>query len=201
MTTTSSDASAPTARRLLIVGPPGAGKGTQAVRVAEELSIPAISTGDIFRANVSGQTELGVLAKSYMDKGEYVPDSITNDMVRSRLAEADARDGFLLDGYPRTLDQVEALDGMLAELGTPLDLVLLLVVEQEEVVQRLVARGAEQGRSDDTEETIRRRLEVYAEQTAPLIDVYEQRGLVRRVDGMASIDEVTAALREALGSR
>lgn len=201
MTSTSSDASTSTARRLLIVGPPGAGKGTQAVRVAEELSIPAISTGDIFRANVSGQTELGVLAKSYMDKGEYVPDSVTNDMVRSRLAEADARDGFLLDGYPRTLDQVEALDGMLAELGTPLDMVLLLVVEQEEVVGRLVARGAEQGRSDDTEETIRRRLEVYAEQTAPLIDVYEQRGLVRRVDGMASIDEVTAALREALGSR
>ena len=201
MTTTSSDASAPTARRLLIVGPPGAGKGTQAVRVAEELSIPAISTGDIFRANVSGQTELGVLAKSYMDKGEYVPDSVTNDMVRSRLAEADAQDGFLLDGYPRTLDQVEALDGMLAELGTELDMVLLLVVEQEEVVGRLVARGAEQGRSDDTEETIRRRLEVYAEQTAPLIDVYEQRGLVRRVDGMASIDEVTAALREALAGR
>ena len=201
MTTTSSDASAPTARRLLIVGPPGAGKGTQAVRVAEELSIPAISTGDIFRANVSGQTELGVLAKSYMDKGEYVPDSVTNDMVRSRLAEDDAQGGFLLDGYPRTLDQVEALDGMLAELGTELDMVLLLVVEQEEVVGRLVARGAEQGRSDDTEETIRRRLEVYAEQTAPLIDVYEQRGLVRRVDGMASIDEVTAALREALGSR
>ena len=201
MTTTSSDASAPTARRLLIVGPPGAGKGTQAVRVAEELSIPAISTGDIFRANVSGQTELGVLAKSYMDKGEYVPDSVTNDMVRSRLAEDDAKDGFLLDGYPRTLDQVEALDGMLAELGTELDMVLLLVVEQEEVVGRLVARGAEQGRSDDTEETIRRRLEVYAEQTAPLIDVYEQRGLVRRVDGMASIDEVTAALREALGAR
>ena len=198
--TTPTSSSAP-ARRLLIVGPPGAGKGTQAVRVAEELSIPAISTGDIFRANVSGRTELGVLAKSYMDKGEYVPDSVTNDMVRSRLAEDDAREGFLLDGYPRTLDQVEALDGMLSELGTPLDLVLLLVVEQEEVVSRLVARGAEQGRSDDTEETIRRRLEVYAEQTAPLIDVYEQRGLVRRVDGMAPIDEVTSALREALAAR
>ena len=198
--TTPTSSSAP-ARRLLIVGPPGAGKGTQAVRVAEELSIPAISTGDIFRANVSGQTELGVLAKSYMDKGEYVPDSVTNDMVRSRLAEEDAREGFLLDGYPRTLDQVEALDGMLSELGTPLDLVLLLVVEQEEVISRLVARGAEQGRSDDTEETIRRRLEVYAEQTAPLIDVYEQRGLVRRVDGMAPIDEVTSALREALAAR
>ncbi len=189
------------ARRLLIVGPPGAGKGTQAVRIAEELSIPAISTGDIFRANVSGQTELGVLAQSYMDKGEYVPDSVTNDMVRSRLAQEDAREGFLLDGYPRTLDQVEALDGMLGELGTSLDLVLLLVVEPEEVIGRLVARGVEQGRSDDTEETIRRRLDVYAEQTAPLIDVYQERGLVRRVDGMAAIDEVTASLREALAAR
>ncbi|NMA75763.1 MAG: adenylate kinase [Actinomycetales bacterium] len=198
MTTSTSDASA---RRLLIVGPPGAGKGTQAVRLAEELSIPAISTGDIFRANVSGETELGVLAKSYMDSGEYVPDSVTNDMVRSRLAEDDAKDGFLLDGYPRTLDQVEALDGILAELDTSLDAVLLLVVETEEVVGRLVERGREQGRSDDTEETIRRRLEVYAEQTAPLIDVYEKRDLVRRVDGMASIDEVTTSLREALTDR
>lgn len=198
--TNTSDASAQ-ARRLLIVGPPGAGKGTQAVRLAEELSIPAISTGDIFRANVSGETELGILAKSYMDKGEYVPDSVTNDMVRSRLAEDDAEDGFLLDGYPRTLDQVEALDGMLTELDSSLDAVLLLVVETEEVVDRLVERGKEQGRSDDTEETIRRRLEVYAEQTAPLIDVYEKRDLVRRVDGMASIDEVTTSLREALTDR
>ena len=201
MNNPTTDAASATARRLLIVGPPGAGKGTQAVRVAEELGIPAISTGDIFRANVSGETELGVLAKSYMDKGEYVPDSVTNDMIRSRLAEADAQEGFLLDGYPRTLDQVEALDGMLAEADTSLDMVLLLVVETEEVIGRLVARGAEQGRSDDTEETIRHRLEVYADQTAPLIDVYEKRGLVRRVDGMASIDEVTAALREALSGR
>jgi len=198
---TSPQAPAGTARRLLIVGPPGAGKGTQAVRLAESLSIPAISTGDIFRANVSQETELGVLAKSYMDKGEYVPDSVTNDMVRSRLAEADAQDGFLLDGYPRTLDQVGALDGVLTELGTALDAVLLLEVETEAVVARLVARGEEQGRSDDTEETIRRRLDVYAEQTAPLIDVYDGRGLVRRVDGMASIDEVTAALQEALAAR
>ncbi|WP_087484135.1 adenylate kinase [Brachybacterium massiliense] len=198
---TESSAPAASARRLLIVGPPGAGKGTQAERLAAELSIPAISTGDIFRANVSGETELGVLAKSYMDKGEYVPDSVTNDMVRSRLAEDDAKDGFLLDGYPRTIDQVEALDGMLEELGTSLDAVLLLVVETEEVVGRLVERGKAQGRSDDTEETIRRRLEVYAEQTAPLIDVYEKRDLVRRVDGMASIDDVTVSLRKALTDR
>ena len=198
---TESSAPAASARRLLIVGPPGAGKGTQAERLAAELSIPAISTGDIFRANVSGETELGVLAKSYMDKGEYVPDSVTNDMVRSRLAEDDAKDGFLLDGYLRTLDQVEALDGMLEELGTSLDAVLLLVVETEEVVGRLVERGKAQGRSDDTEETIRRRLEVYAEQTAPLIDVYEKRDLVRRVDGMASIDDVTVSLRKALTDR
>ncbi|MGP9681867.1 MULTISPECIES: adenylate kinase [unclassified Brachybacterium] len=197
----STRAPAGSARRLLIVGPPGAGKGTQAVRLAESLSIPAISTGDIFRANVSQETELGVLAKSYMDKGEYVPDSVTNDMVRSRLAEDDAQAGFLLDGYPRTLDQVDALDGVLTELGTTLDAVLLLEVETEAVVARLVARGEEQGRSDDTEETIRRRLDVYAEQTAPLIDVYDGRGLVRRVDGMASIDEVTAALQEALAAR
>ena len=196
----SSHVDAPAARRLLIVGPPGAGKGTQAARIAEALGIPAISTGDIFRANVSGQTELGVLAKSYMDKGEYVPDSVTNDMVRARLAEDDATGGFLLDGYPRTLPQVDALDAVLADLGASLDAVLLLEVDNDAVVERLVARGAEQGRSDDTEETIRRRLEVYAEQTAPLIDVYEQRGLVRRVDGMASIDEVTASLLDVLGA-
>ena len=186
------------ARRLLIVGPPGAGKGTQAVRIAELLGIPAISTGDIFRANVSQETELGVLAKSYMDKGEYVPDTVTNDMVRDRLGQEDAQAGFLLAGYPRTLPQVEALDGMLSELGIALDRVLLLEVQTEEVVARLVERGREQGRSDDTEETIRRRIEVYSEQTAPLIDVFDQRGILRRVDVMASIDEVTAALREAL---
>lgn len=188
----------PVARRLLIVGPPGAGKGTQAVRIAEQLGIPAISTGDIFRANVSEQTELGVLAKSYMDKGDYVPDTVTNDMVRDRLGQDDARKGFLLDGYPRTLPQVEALDAMLSELGTALDRVPLLEVETEEIIGRLVERGQEQGRSDDTEDTIRRRIEVYTQQTAPLIDVFEQRGILRRVDGMASIDEVTASLQEAL---
>src|SRR5690625_4766491 len=126
------------------------------------------------------------------------PDTVTNDMVRDRLGQEDAQAGFLLDGYPRTLPQVEALDGMLSELDIALDRVLLLEVQTEEVVARLVERGREQGRSDDTEETIRRRIEVYSEQTAPLIDVFDQRGILRRVDGMASIDEVTAALREAL---
>jgi adenylate kinase len=193
-------ASAP-ARHLLIVGPPGAGKGTQAARLAEALAIPAISTGDIFRANVSQQTELGQLAQSYMDKGEYVPDSVTNDMVRARLGEADARDGFLLDGYPRTLDQVEALDRILSDAGQDLDAVLLLEVDIEEVVQRLVARGADSGRSDDNEETIRRRLQVYTEQTGPLVDVYRGRGLLRAVNGMPPVEEVTSALLEALGAR
>lgn len=196
---TGTETTAP-ARHLLIVGPPGAGKGTQAARIVEALGIPAISTGDIFRANVSGGTELGVLAKSYMDKGEYVPDEVTNDMVRDRLAQDDARDGFLLDGYPRTLAQVEALDGMLAELGSQLDAVLMLDVDFDVVVERLIARGAEQGRSDDNEETIRKRIEVYREQTTPLVEVYEQRGLLRRVDGMASIDEVTASLLKTLGA-
>ncbi|UEJ82324.1 adenylate kinase [Brachybacterium halotolerans subsp. kimchii] len=195
-------AAAAGARRLLIIGAPGAGKGTQAGRIADALSIPAISTGDIFRANVSQETELGKLAKSYMDKGEYVPDSVTNDMVRSRLSEKDARDGFLLDGYPRTLDQVEALDGILEDGGEGgVDAVLMLEVDYDAVIQRLVARGAEQGRSDDTEETIRRRLEVYAEQTTPLVDVYERRGILHRVNGMRSIDEVTEELLSVLGAR
>lgn len=188
------------ARRLLIVGPPGAGKGTQAERIVEKLGVPAISTGDIFRANVSNETELGVLAKSYMDKGEYVPDSVTNEMVESRLAEDDAANGFLLDGYPRTVAQVEALDGILEKLGVGLDAVVLLDVDSEAIVQRLLQRGKEQGRSDDNEETIRRRIEVYGEQTTPLIDIYDKRGLVKRVDGMKDIDAVTADILAALGA-
>lgn len=188
------------ARRLLIVGPPGAGKGTQAKRIVEKLGVPAISTGDIFRANVSNETELGVLAKSCMDKGEYVPDSVTNEMVESRLAEDDAANGFLLDGYPRTVAQVEALDGILEKLGVALDAVILLDVESEAIVQRLLQRGKEQGRSDDNEETIRRRIDVYGEQTTPLIDIYDKRGLVKRVDGMKDIDAVTADILAALGA-
>ena len=188
------------ASRLLIVGPPGAGKGTQAARIADKLGIVAISTGDIFRANVSQETELGLTAKSYMDKGEYVPDSVTNDMVRERLREADARHGFLLDGYPRTLAQVDALDEMLGDMGHSLDAVVLLEVDSAAIVERLVKRGADQGRSDDNEDTIRRRIEVYEQQTTPLISVYDERALVRRVDGMQDIDTVSAHIFDALGA-
>ena len=184
--------------KLVIMGPPGAGKGTQAKVVAERLSIPAISTGDIFRANVSEETELGVEAKRYMDAGDYVPDEITNAMVRDRIAEPDAADGFLLDGYPRTVAQVDRLDSMLAEHGSELDAVVLLTVDEDEVVQRLAKRAAAEGRSDDTEEVIRHRQEVYDEQTAPLIEVYDDRSLLIRVDGMGAVDEVTSRLFDAL---
>ncbi len=184
--------------RLIIMGPPGAGKGTQAKFIAEHYGVPAISTGDIFRANVSEGTPLGVDAKRYMDAGEYVPDEVTNAMVRNRLAEDDARRGFLLDGYPRTVAQVEELDQMLADLGESLDAVLVLTVDAEELVQRLLQRAQVEGRADDTEDVIRRRQEIYTEQTAPLIDVYRDRGLLVEVDGMGEVAEVSERLFAAL---
>ena len=180
------------------MGPPGAGKGTQATAVAEHFAIPAISTGDIFRANVGQGTPLGIEAKRYMDAGEYVPDAVTNKMVRSRIAEPDAESGFLLDGYPRTLAQVTELDGMIAETGHQLDAVLVLTVDQEAVVGRLLKRAEIEGRADDTEDVIRRRLEVYAEETEPLIAVYAERGLVVSVDGMGDIDDVQKRIFAAL---
>jgi adenylate kinase len=184
--------------RLIIMGPPGAGKGTQANVIAERLSIPAISTGDIFRANVAEQTPLGLEAKRYMDAGEYVPDEITNAMVRARLAEDDAARGFLLDGYPRTLAQVDELDGMLQAAGTSIDAVIHLTVDRDEVVQRLLRRAEVEGRADDTEDVIRRRQEVYADQTAPLLEMYAGRELLVEVDGMGELDEVTARVVAAL---
>ena len=180
------------------MGPPGAGKGTQAKVVADHVGIPAISTGDIFRANVSDGTELGQKAEEYMDAGEYVPDEVTNLMVRHRIDEPDAEPGFLLDGYPRTLAQVEELDSMIKFTGHELDAVVVLTVEREELVQRLMQRAETDGRSDDTEEVIRRRQEVYAEQTEPLIDVYRDRNLLLEVDGMGEVDEVTQRIFSAL---
>lgn len=186
--------------RIVLLGPPGAGKGTQAARLAGSLSVPAVSTGDIFRSNVSEGTELGVTAKSYMDAGEYVPDSVTNEMVASRLAEPDAEGGFLLDGYPRTAEQVAELDRMLEVRGHVLDRVVELTADSDEVVARLLKRAADQDRSDDTTDVVRRRLELYAEQTAPLTVLYESRGLLVRVDGMGDVDDVTRRLLEALDS-
>jgi adenylate kinase len=184
--------------RLILMGPPGAGKGTQAKVVADHFGIPAISTGDIFRANVSEGTDLGRKAQEYMDAGEYVPDEVTNLMVRNRIDEPDAEPGFLLDGYPRTLAQVEELDSMIKFTGHELDAVVVLTVEREELVQRLIKRAETDGRSDDTEEVIRRRQEVYAEQTEPLIDVYRDRNLLIEVDGMGEVDEVTKRIFAAL---
>lgn len=176
--------------RMVLMGPPGAGKGTQAKVLAERLGIPHISTGDIFRSHLSQGTPLGIAAGMYMERGNYVPDRITNAMVRSRLAQPDAAEGFLLDGYPRTLDQVEVLNDMLADAGAALDHVVELTVDTDEVVTRLLKRAQEQGRADDTEDVIRRRMDVYAEQTEPLTRVYADQGLLVRVDGMGTIDEV-----------
>jgi len=187
--------------RLLLIGPPGAGKGTQAVRLAEAYRIPAISTGDIFRDNVKNQTDLGREAKVYMDAGDNVPDSLTNALIRDRLAEADCDTGFLLDGYPRTTDQVRELDEFLAGNGTVLDVVVELVADPEVVIERLGKRALEQGRSDDDEAVVRHRLEVYTEQTAPLIDVYDSRGVLVKVDALGAVDDVTERIVSALASR
>lgn len=186
--------------RLLLMGPPGAGKGTQAAVIAERFAVPAISTGDIFRSNVVQQTTLGVAAQTYMDAGEYVPDEITNAMVADRLAERDCADGFLLDGYPRTPQQVVELDSLLELSGVGLDAVVLLEADPDELVSRLLARSEEQGRADDTESVIRRRLEVYAAETGPLAAGYAERDLLATVDGLGPVDEITERILAALTS-
>ncbi len=180
------------------MGPPGAGKGTQATALSAKLGIPQIATGDIFRANVAAGTELGRTAQRYMDAGDYVPDEVTNRMVRNRIDEPDAKAGFLLDGYPRTLAQVEELDGMIKFTGHSLDAVVCLTVDADEIVQRLLQRAQVEGRADDTEDVIRRRQEVYAEQTEPLIGVYRDRGILVTVDGMGEVTEVTQRIFDAL---
>jgi len=184
--------------RLLIMGPPGAGKGTQGKRVAEELGIPAVSTGDIFRYNVANQTELGQIVSAIMAKGELVPDSVTVDLVADRLAQPDAEVGFLLDGFPRTVGQAEALDEILANLGHQIDAVISLVVDGETLVQRMMKRAEIEGRSDDNEETIRRRLEVYTAETEPLLNLYDGRGLLVEVDGLGTMEEVQERIMDAL---
>lgn len=191
--------------RVVLLGPPGAGKGTQAQIIAGRLGVPAISTGDIFRANVSGKTELGQQAKVYMDAGDLVPDEITVAMVSDRLAEPDAKAGFLLDGFPRTIAQAEQLRDSLAELGQRLTCVLELVVDEEELVRRLSGRvvivdGKPVQREDDKPETVRHRLEVYHRQTEPLSGWYAEEGLLARIDAIGEIDEVTGRAMDALAA-
>jgi adenylate kinase len=186
--------------RLIIFGAPGAGKGTQATRIAEAFGIPAISTGDIFRSNIKNETALGLQVKEILASGAYVPDEVTNAIVRDRLGQPDAIEGFLLDGYPRTKAQVVELDDMLAAQGTSLDAVLELTVDTDEVVQRLLKRAEIDGRADDTEEVIRHRLAVYHDETAPLAAIYRERGLLHQVDGMGEMDEVAERINKVLAA-
>lgn len=187
--------------RLLIMGAPGAGKGTQATALADQYGVPAISTGDIFRDHIKRQTPLGVKVKALIDAGEYVPDEVTEDIVASRLAEPDCADGFLLDGFPRTMHQVHFLDEHLAAKGQQIDAVVSLVVEPEVLVQRLLERAGIEGRADDNEDTIRRRMEVYAGQTAPLLFHYEKLGVLVDVEGTGTVDEVRERMLAAVDAR
>jgi adenylate kinase len=190
--------------RVVLLGPPGAGKGTQAEVIADRLGIPAISTGDIFRANVSGKTELGLKVKTFLDAGDLVPDEITVAMVKDRLAEPDAAAGFLLDGFPRNVGQAEQLRSSLTDLGQALDRVLELIVDEDELVRRLSGRrmlvdGELVQRDDDKPETVRHRLHVYQEQTAPVAGFYESEGLLSRIDAIGEVAEVTSRAMKALG--
>lgn len=184
--------------RMLIIGPPGSGKGTQAERISERLGVAAISTGDIFRAHVKGGTPLGVEAMKYMDNGDFVPDTVTNEMVRNRLCQDDVGSGFLLDGYPRTTAQVDYLDGLLAAREQELGVVLQLTADDEELVRRLLFRAKEAGRSDDNESVIRHRLDLYHQQTEAVVARYAGRGILAQVDGIGGIDEVTDRILGAL---
>ncbi|GAA5035451.1 adenylate kinase [Microbacterium fluvii] len=187
--------------RLLIVGPQGSGKGTQGVRIAEVGGIPAISTGDMFRAAISGGTELGEKVKAIIEAGDLVPDEVTSEVVRDRLSQDDAAGGFLLDGYPRNLGQVADLDAFLSGRGEQLDAVIELSVPRAESINRLTRRAFEQGRTDDTEDVIENRLAIYERETAPILDVYRARGIVDEIDGVGSLDEITERIVAALTAR
>ena len=194
-------ASASSSARFLIVGPQGSGKGTQGVLVAEAFEVPAVSTGDVFRSNISGGTELGSRVRAIVEAGDLVPDELTCELVRDRLSQADAAGGFLLDGFPRNRAQVDDLAGFLASRGEALDAVLELSVPREESIARLRQRAIDQGRTDDTEEVIANRLAIYERETAPILDVYRSQGIVVPIDGVGTLDEVTARIFEALASR
>ncbi|RBP99411.1 adenylate kinase [Bifidobacterium xylocopae] len=189
------------AQRLLIMGPQGVGKGTQAALLSKHYGIPAISTGDIFRYNLKNGTELGRQAQAYIDKGELVPDELTNRIVEDRLGMDDAKDGWILDGYPRSASQVEALDSMLDELGTPLSAVVALDADRDVLMERMKKRAEIEGRADDTPEVIAKRLDVYSKETEPLLATYEGRGLLVKVDGVGDIDAISKAIVSNLDRR
>ena len=197
----SNDTAASGSARFLIVGPQGSGKGTQGVLVADAFGVPQVATGDIFRANVAGGTELGKRVQAIIEAGDLVPDALTSELVRDRLEQADAAHGFLLDGYPRNRGQVDDLDAFLTARGEALDAVIELEVPRAESIARLQQRAADQGRTDDTEEVIANRLAIYERETAPILDVYRARGIVVRIDGVGSLDEVTERIFSALAAR
>lgn len=190
-----------TATRLLIVGPQGSGKGTQGVRIAEAYGIPVVSTGDVFRANIKDGTELGQRVQQIVEQGRLVPDELTSEIVRDRLAQPDAAAGFLLDGYPRNLGQVAHLDDFLASRDESLDAVIELRVPRTESIARLGLRAAQEGRSDDTDDVIAHRLDIYENETAPILDVYGERGIVATIDGVGTLDEITGRIFAALEAR
>lgn len=190
-----------TTARLLIVGPQGSGKGTQAARIAETFGVPAISTGDVFRTNIKDGTPLGRQVQAIIQAGDLVPDELTSTVVRERLAEDDAARGFLLDGYPRNLGQVDDLDAFLGGRNEGIDAVIELSVPRAESIARLSVRAHEQGRADDTDEAISHRLDIYERETAPILDVYRERGIVDQIDGVGTLDEITERILTALIGR
>jgi adenylate kinase len=190
-----------TSARLLIVGPQGSGKGTQGVRIGDAFGVPVVSTGDVFRANITEGTELGRRVQQIVEAGNLVPDELTSEIVRDRLAEDDAAHGYLLDGYPRNLGQVSHLDGFLSGRGEQLDAVIELDVPRTESIERLRLRAQQQGRTDDTTEVIAKRLDIYENETAPILGVYRERGIVDRIDGVGSLDEITERIFAALEAR
>ncbi|MBK7894336.1 MAG: adenylate kinase [Candidatus Promineifilaceae bacterium] len=183
---------------VVLMGAPGAGKGTQAKKLEAKLGLPQVATGDLFRANLKNETDLGKLARTYMDKGELVPDEVTVAMVRDRLSQPDCEQGAILDGFPRTTAQAQALDALLEEFSAKIAVVPFIDVTQNMLVQRLAKRAEIEGRADDNEETIRVRMEVYRSETAPLLNYYDEKGLLVKINGEQSIDEVTADLTKVV---